>query len=298
MADPKTTRRAGLALVAAGVATAIPYTRGFTTTVADRVTTAETAPDPTALLGISGLGSPPYDEFTVHNNAGAQMEVTVQTSAFELENVGGTYTATVTLPVGSSQLVDVLPETSNTDTIRFDATVFDGGGGPTTIELERTLSIPVVAGTTYRIRAVHSGLFLTGDAPGGGFGNPGDAYQDTWQNTDDQRWTLQADDGAFVLEHVSSGALFSLENFCFNGCGGGGVTNAAVRGTLGFGPGDGQRWTPIENPDGSYRLENVGNGDVLDVENESTAPGGNAITYSWKGPNPGIRNQFWVWDPV
>lgn len=296
----KLTRRAGLALVAAGAATVLPQSRAFTSTVADRVTTANTEPDPNALLGIEGIGAAPTDEITVTNNANYAMEVTVSTSAFQIQSPSGPYQTTFTLAPGASQPVDFLPETANTDSVAFVGVLTDAGDTVGSIELSRSISIPVIAGTTYRIRSVHSGLYVTGDTPGGGGGpggGSGAVYQEVWQGTDDQRWFLDTDGSAYTFEHVSSGALLSLE-FCFGwGCDGD-VTDVVTRSTTGGGPGNDQRWTYTQNADGSYRIESVDNGDVLDVEGESTDPGGNIITYPFKGQNPDVPNQFWTLEPV
>jgi len=284
------TRRAGLALIASGAAIAIPQTRGFSSTVADRLTTAGTATDPNALLGIQGIGAAPHDEITVLNNAGYPMEVQITTSAFQLENVGGPYQATVSLPVGGSQTIDFLPETSNADDVVFSAEIFDGGGGTTTVDLSRSISIPVEAGTTYRIRSVYSGMFVTGDPPGGIF-TGGAVYQDTWDGANDQRWTLVSDGGSLRFRKEGTYQDLSIT-------GSQGDTDRDVVTAYGF-FGDIQRWDVTENPDGSYRIDADTSGTVGDVaEVASTSPGGNVAASPWDGPGQATPNQFWVFDPV
>ena len=300
MADRKRiTRRAGLALIGAGVATAIPYTHGMTSTVANRETNVETTTDPDALLGIQGAEDASDDEITIVNNADSTMVITVSTPVFRIENVGGDHSANVTLDPGDSQLVRFAPENGTQDDVAFDATIYDDSGNPSgTIQLQRTITIPVAPepGTTYRIRNVHSGLYLTADAPSGGpwwNPDPGDVYQDVWQGSDAQRWTVEAFGQSTTLEHVSSSALLAIGS----AQAGNSFEEVVTSGSLWTGTDE--RWNLVENADGSYRIESVSNSpDVVDVEAGSTAPGANVIAYQWKGDNSAIANQKWTFDPI
>jgi len=291
MADRKRiTRRAGLALIGAGVATAIPYTHGMTSTVANRETNVETTTDPDALLGIQGAEDASDDEITIVNNADSTMVITVSTPVFRIENVGGDHTANVTLDPGDSQLVRFAPENGTQDDVAFDATIYNASGSETgTIQLQRSITVPVSSGTTYGIRAVHSDLYLTGQYPWSG----GNVTQDSWQDSPQQRWTVQESGGAYYLQmsfqwirlalgQPASGNSFEeiVTQYSWNESGGV------------------QQWELVSNADGTLRIESVANGDVLDVESASTQPGANVIAYPWKGDDVAVANQKWVLEAV
>lgn len=293
------TRRAGIALIGAGVATAIPYTRGMTSTVANRLTNVETAADPDALLGIEGIDSAPYDGITIQNNADAPMTVTISTQVFRIETGSGGHSSTFTLSPGNTLDVQFAPENGNQDAVSLAAEVQGSGGQTLSINLERTITLPATPdpGSTFRIRNVHSGLYLDADPPGTDpWWDPptGDVYQSNFQEeSESQQWTVEEDWSGTTLEQVSSGGRIGIgpaEQ-------GNSFEEAVTEGT--FWVPDEQRWNLIENADESYRIENAANpGEVLDVEDESTAPGGNIILYGWKGNDVATGNQKWIFEPV
>lgn len=288
------TRRAGIALIGAGVATAIPYTRGMTSTVANRLTNVETAADSDALLGIEGIGQPPRDQIIVTNNADSEMEVTISTDSFEIDGGSGG-SRTVTLPPGTSQPIDFSPATSNTDQVDFSATLSQEGTTVGSVDLQRSISVPTVPDTIYRIRNVNSGLYLTANDPSGGwFPSPGDVYQDTWDGAETQQWNLQNGDEATLLEHVSSGALLTVGGSSWGNDFEEIVTEEASEG----GGTDDQRWELLENENGSYRIRSVATGDVVDVEGESADQEANVIAYPWKGEENVAPNQMWTFEPL
>lgn len=290
------TRRAGLALIGTGVAVAIPYTQGTSTMVANRGTNVETATDSNALLGIEGIGQSPRDQITLTNNTDSVLEVTVTTTHFRISR-SGSGQATFTIGSGGTREIEFSPESASQDQVAFDATMLDAGSPEGSIQLQRSIAIPTPPedGTTYYIRNVHSGLYLTGDAPTGFWiwFDPGDVYQATLQDdSSSQRWTVQRSGGSTVLQHASSGANLAvgsaedsneLEEV---------VTSAQTY------P-DTDSWNLVENEDGSYRIENVANpGDVVDVSDGSTEADANVISYPWKGNDAAVANQKWIFEPV
>lgn len=299
MADrTRMTRRAGLALIGAGAAAAIPYTRGMTNTVADRLTNVGTAEDPNALLGIDGISTAPYNEIEIQNNADGAMTVAISTQVFRIETGSGDHSTSFIIGTGGTQNVQFAPENGHEDAVSFAAQIQDSEGQTLSIDLKRTITLPANPdpGSTFRIRNVHSGLYLDADPPGTDpWWDPptGDVYQSTYQDSESQQWTVQEDWSGTTLEQVSSDGRIGIgpaEQ-------GNDFEEAVTEGTPWVS--NEEQWNLIENTDGSYRIENAANlGEVLDIEGESTAPGGNIILYGWKGNDAASGNQKWIFEPV
>ncbi|GAB3689298.1 hypothetical protein GCM10028857_24470 [Salinarchaeum chitinilyticum] len=270
----------------------------MTSTVANRLTNVETADDPNALLGIQGVDGAPYDEITVINNADGAMALTVSTQAFRIENGPSDHQPSFTLVSGGSRDIQFAPENGNRDAVSFVAEVQNSDDQPFTIDLERTISLPATPdpGSTFRIRNVHSGLYLDADAPGDDpWWDPptGDVYQSSFQESETQHWTVQEDWSGTTLEQVSSGGRIGTAEQ------GNSFQEAVNVGTPDWWASNGEQWNLIENADGTYRIENAANpGDVLDVEGGSTSEGANVILYGWKGNDVAVENQKWVFEPV
>lgn len=292
------TRRAGLALIGTGVATAIPYTQGMSTMVANRGTNIQTATDQNALLGIQGIDSAPHSEITIVNNAGETMVVTISTQVFRIETGPGDHATPFTLGPGEMQDVVFAPENGNQDAVSFTGQVEDGSSQTLSIDLERTITLPATPepGSTFRIRNVHSGLYLDADPPGTDpWWNPptGDVYQSQYEKSESQHWTVQENWSGTTLEQVSSDGRIGLGPQPQ----GNELQEVVNEGVLWVS--NEEHWNLIENADGTYRIENTANsGDVLDIEGGSTSPGGNVILYGWKGNDAAIGNQKWIFEPV
>lgn len=285
------TRRAGLALIGAGVATAIPYTRGMTSTVADRLANVETAEDPDAVLGIQGIGESPRDQITVVNNGENQLDVTVTTTNLRIESSESDHEAFFSLEPTEPEPLEFAPENGNVDDVAFEATILDGTAPTGTIELQRSITVPPEPATTYRIENIHSGLVmgteLTFDWPPSIYY---DVVQQNWNESEDQQWTIQNNqDGTKRIQNVGQGEVLGIQD--------GSTQNEASVVLRPWDGSDDRRWTMVPNADGSYRLVNENSGLAADVEGASTDDGANVIQWPWKGDDA-VANQKWVFKPV
>ena len=261
-----------------------------------------TVQDPDAFLGLDGhaavsAGDPEDDDLTVTNNSSTHhMDVTVSTTNFTIENGGGSNREfNFELTPGETRQVVFFQEDGNQDDVEFTASLRDGTGPQVgRIELTRTVTIAAQTGTTYRIRNVNSGLYMTANVRGSPWSrNVVQEYLDGTDST--QEWQIVSNgDGTVRIQNQGPGnRVLGIRTW---------VSPDSVVPESWSGAAD-QRWHLDVDGQGRYTIRSADptytDTYVADVEGDSTSPDADVIVWEEEPlDDPDPDNQRWVFEAV